>query len=47
MNISIVNESVEYHYIERLSKFKAGIIVEVCVFIASFIILTTSIPIVR
>ena len=47
MNISFVNESVEYHYIETLSKLKAGVKVEVCVFISSFIILFTSIPIVR
>ena len=47
MNISIVNESVTYHYIERLSKLKAGVKVEVCVFISSFIILITSVRIVR
>ena len=47
MNISIVNESLEYHNIERLSKFKAGLKVEVFVFISSLIILITTVPIVR
>ena len=47
MNISIGNESLEYLSIEMLSKCKAGVIVEVSVFVSLFIILVTTIPIVR
>ena len=46
MNISILNESLEFHYIVRLSKYKAGLKVEVFVFISSLIILITTVPIV-
>ena len=47
MNISVGNESLEYLSIEILSKCKAGVIIEVSVFVSSFIILITTIPIVR
>ena len=38
MNISVGNESLEYLSIEMLSKCKAGVIIEVSVFVSSFII---------
>ena len=47
MNISIGNETLEYYSMETLSKCKAGVMVEVSVFVSSFIILITTVPIVR
>ena len=47
MNISLGNETLEYYSIQTLSKCKAGVKVEMSVFVSSFIILITTVSIVR